>query len=389
MELRPLGPEDRFAARMNAMFAFHGRMDDLEEERAESLSDDAEAWGAFGDDGVLWASLTDYAFRAVIDGQDVPAGGIGEAATLPEYRERGAMRALLEAFLPAAHRNGEVLSTLCPSSHSFYRQFGYETVLTQSVYEMPVSALEDYRFDGTAELLEPGNPVTEHTALYSRFARSCNLAAVRGEERMKNLLSGPYWKTRKFCYLLRCGGEAAAYVQFADDRTPEGSTLAVWDMAFDGARGFEAVLGFLSRFDLDYDRAELWMPSGVELLSLIRSRRQGEIRKRTLQNFMVRAVSAKRLLEVLKKPAGASFVLRIRDPLIPENDGVFRVDGDTVRETDELPDLSLSAAAFSQLAVGGIGLNEALLRPDAELHGNRALLEQVFVRKSLFNNENF
>lgn len=389
MELRPLRPEDRFAARMNAMFAFHGRMDDLDEERTESLSDEAEAWGAFGDDGVLWASLTNYAFRAVIDGHDVLTGGIGEAATLPEYRGRGAMRMLLEAFLPAAHRNGEVLSTLCPSSHSFYRQFGYETVLTQSVYELPVSALKEYRFEGTAELLGPGDPVSEHTALYNRFARSSNLAAVRTEERMRNLLAGPYWKTRRFCYLLREDGEATAYVQFADDRTSEGSTLAVWDMAFNGARGFEAILGFLSRFDLDYDRAELWMPSGVELLSLIRSRRQGEIRKRTLQNFMVRAVSVKRLLEVLMKPEGVSFVLRIRDPIIPENDCAFRVEGDSVRKTDELPDLSLSVGAFSQLAVGGIGLTEALLRPDAELHGNRDVLERIFVRKSLFNNENY
>ena len=389
MEIRPLRPEDRFAARMNATIAFHGRMSDPEEERADSLSDDTEAWGAFDGKGVLMASLTNYAYRTYFDGEEIETGGIGEAATFPEFRGQGAMRALFETFLPAARRRGEVLSMLCPSSHSLYRKFGYETVCTQSVYEMPLDALRDYRFGGRAELLEPGESVAEHTALYNRFARSCNLAAVRGEERQRNLLAGPYWQTRKFCYLLREGEEAVAYVQFADDRTPAGSTLAVWDLAYEGRRGFEAILGFLARFSLDYDLAELWMPSGVELFSLIRSPRQEEIKKRTRQNFMVRAVNVRRLLSLLKKPDGSSFVLRIRDPLIPENNGTFRVEGREVSETDGAPDMELSAAAFSQLAVGAAGLPEALLRPDVEIYDNHELLECVFVRKSLFNTENF
>ena len=389
MFIRPLTPEDRFPARMNALIAFHGRMSDPEEERADSLLEKTEAWGAFDESGVLMASLTDYDYRIVLDGTDVTAGGIGEASTLPEFRGQGAMRALFEAFLPAARQRGEALSMLCPSSHSLYRKFGYEAVCTQNSYEMPSDALADYRFEGRAELLRPGDSAAEHTDLYNRFARSCNLAATRTEERQKNLLGGPFWQTRKFCYLLREKDRAVAYVLFADDRTPAGSTLAVWDLAYDGRIGFEAILGFLARFSLDYDRIELWTPSGVELLSLIRSPRQKEIKKRTLQNFMVRAVNVQRILEALKKPADAPFVLRVRDPLIPENDGTFRAEGSVVRKTEETPDMELSVAAFSQLAVGGTGLSEAILRPDVEVYGNRETLERVFVRKSLFNTENF
>jgi len=389
MTARRLKPEERFEARRNTMIAFHGRMSDPEEERAESLGETTEAWGTFREDGRLMASLTDYSYLTWFDGHAVKTGGVSEVAAFPEFRGQGAVRRLFEAFLPAARESGEILSTLCPSSHDLYRKFGYGTVCLQSVYTMKPDALSEYRFDGSAELLEPGGSVAEHTALYNRFARMCSLAAARSEEDMRKCLCGEYWRTRRFCYLLRDEEGPAAYVQFADDRTPAGSTLAVWDMAFDGRRGFEAVLGFLSRFGLDYDSLELWTPSGIELLTLIRTPRSSDIHKRTRDNFMVRAVHVQKLLSLLKKPSGARFTVRVRDSLIPENDGTFAVSGDEALPADDAPDLEADVGALSQMAVGAVSLREAEYLPGVRVHGNREALERIFVRKPIFNNENF
>ena len=389
MPARLLGPEDRFEARRNAMIAFHGRMSDPEEERRESLGDDTRTWGTFREDGTLMASLTDYPFVTWFEGEQVKSGGVSEAATFPEFRGQGAMRTLFEAFLPDAYRCGEILSILCPSSHALYRKFGYGTVCLQSVYTMKPAVLKDYRFEGTAELLEPGDPVAEHTELCNRFAARCNLAAAKTEEQQRKHLGGSYYGTRQFCYLLRDGGKAVAYVQFADDRSPSGSILAVWDLAFEGRRGFEAILGFLSRFDLDYESVELWLPSEIELLTLIRSGRSFEIGKRTRDNLMVRVINAARVLELLKKPASACFTVRIRDPFIAENNGTFRVCGSCAVSVEEEPDLDVSIEAFSQMAAGAVSLREAELLPDATVSGNRDILERIFVRKPIFNTENF
>ena len=384
-----LKPEDRFEARRNAMIAFHGRMDDPEEERGESLKEETEAWGTFREDGALMASLTDYPYLIWFDGHMVKSGGVSEAATFPEFRGQGAMRTLFEAFLPSAYRRGEVLSVLCPSSHELYRKFGYGTVCLQSVYTMKPAVLKGYRFEGTAELLEPGADTAEHTELYNRFARKCNLAAVRTEEDQRKHLGGSYYRSRQFCYLLRDGDEAPAYVQFADDRSPSGSILAVWDLAFEGYRGFEAILGFLSRFDLDYDAIELWLPSEIELLTLIRSSRSFEIKKRTRDNLMVRVINAAQVLSLMKKPSGAGFTVRVNDPVIPENNGVFRVDGNGMVSAGGEPDLDVSIEALSQMTAGAVSLREAELLPDVRVIRNRDILERVFVRKPIFNTENF
>ena len=114
MTARRLKPEERFEARRNAMIAFHGRMSDPEEERAESLGETTEAWGTFREDGRLMASLTDYSYLTWFDGHAVKTGGVSEVAAFPEFRGQGAVRRLFEAFLPAAGENGEILSTLCP-----------------------------------------------------------------------------------------------------------------------------------------------------------------------------------------------------------------------------------------------------------------------------------
>lgn len=389
MLARKLNPEDRFDARMNALIAFHGRISDPEEERRDSLGETTEAWGTFGEDGRLMASLSNYAYFTWFDGAQVKSGGVSEAATFPEFRGRGAMRALFVAFLPSAYGNGEVLSILCPSSHELYRKFGYETVCLQSVYTMKPAVLRSYRFGGEAELLKPGDPVSAHTELYRRFAMTCNLPAVRTEEEQRKHLGGAFYETRRFCYLLCEDGDDVAYVQFADDRTPSGSILAVWDLAFEGRRGFEAILGFLARFELDYDTIELWLPTETELLTLIRSPRSSEIAKRTRDNLMVRTVNAARVLELLQKPADARFTIRIRDPFIPENDGIFTAEGSAVSRTENEPDLDVSVGAFSQMAVGAVSLREAELRPDVTVHGNRETLARIFVRKPIFNTENF
>ena len=51
MQIRELEPKERFDARVVYSVAFHDRIDDTEEERADSARDTSESWGAFDDDG--------------------------------------------------------------------------------------------------------------------------------------------------------------------------------------------------------------------------------------------------------------------------------------------------------------------------------------------------
>ena len=390
MEVRKLKPEEHFEANLISTVAFHMKMEDPEKNREESLKSQEEDWGAFSDDGKIMARIINNHYESRLDGQRVRNGGIGAVSTLPEYRNTGAVKAIFEELIPEARRNGEIISTLYPFNHAFYRKFGYETVRWRDHYEFAPAVLKGYRFSGTAELWKPGDPVGEYTALYNRFADGFNLAMYRDDEMMLKLIRGEYYKDRKFCYLLRENGKTVAYLIFQDIRNDPAAILNVQDLAWDGREGFLAILGFLGRFTADYGTIRMFLPSCLQLLSVIQTPMAYEIQQTATQGYMIRAVNVKRLLEIIKKPDDSRFVIRVEgDAQIPENNGTWAVSGGSAELTDEAPDLTVSVQALGQMAAGAVDLAEALYRPDVAVAGNRAVLEKVFVRKPILVEDHF
>ena len=391
MEIRRLTAQEKFEANLISTVAFHMRMEDPEKSREESLKDTKEDWGAFDDDGRMMARIINHRFESVLDGQLIPNGGIGAVSTLPEYRNSGAVREIFNRLIPEAYRNGEVISTLYPFNHAFYRRFGYETVRWRNDYEFVPAVLSGYRFSGTAELWKPGDPVEEYTALYNRFAAGYNLAVCRDDGRMlKDHLQGEYYKDRKFAYLLRENGKPVAYLVFQDIRHDPAAILSVQDIAWEGRAGLNAILGFLSRFTADYGTIRMFLPASLELLSVIRSPMAYEITQTARQDYMIRAVNVQKLLEIIRKPDDVGFVIRTEgDAQIPENNGTWEVRGNAAERTDREPDLTVSIQAFGQLASGCVSLDEALYRPDVTLSGNEPALRKVFVRKPILVEDHY
>ncbi|MBQ3865106.1 MAG: GNAT family N-acetyltransferase [Clostridia bacterium] len=390
MEIRRLLPEEKFEARLIGNLAFHGRMEDPEKEKRESLTDPTEDWGVFDEDGRLMAHMYHPRFLFRLDGQWVPSGGIGAVSTLPEYRNRGAIRAIFTELFREAYREGEVLSCLYPFNHAFYRKFGYETVRWRDEYRFSPKVLREYRFTGRAVPWRSGDSAAVHTALYEKFASDFNLAIHRDEKRMLDDHIRMDWiRDTHFTYLLYEGDVPLAYLTCMDIRKDSYSVLSVRDYAWDGKAGFQALLGFLARFSADYRMIEIHLPVAVELDSLIHSPDVYSIEQSAVQDYMIRVVNAEKLLGILHKPHGCTFVIRVRDAMIPENNGTWEVGNDGVRPSGKAPDLAVSVQALGQLACGSVSLAESRLREDVEVAGNEEVLRTVFVRKPILVEDHY
>ena len=391
MEVRKLTEKEHFEADLISCIAFHMRMENPEKAREESEKLKTEDWGAFDERGKLMARILNYRFNTWLDGQPVVSGGIGGVSTLPEYRNSGAIREIFRKLIPEARRNGEIISTLYPFNHAFYRKFGYETACWRNDYEFAPAVLKEYRFGGTAELWKPGDPVSEYTALYNRFARDFNLAMRRDDEMMlEGHLKGEYYRDRKFGYLLRENGIPVAYLIFKDIRHDPMAILSVEDLAWDGRAGMNALLGFLARFTADYGTVRLFLPACLELFSFIRCPQSYDISQTVGHGYMIRAVIVQRLLEIIRKPDRCSFIIRVEgDEFIADNNGTWEVCGKEAVRTDKAPDLTVSVQAFGQLAAGCASLSEAVYRPDVTVADNRDILERIFVRKPVLVEDHF
>ena len=389
MEVRLLKENEQIRAAEIAVISFHMRVENLESVENDWGQGTYRHWGAFDDDGMLMAHMLDHQYESWLDGTLVRNGGIGAVSTLPEYRTDGAVREIFRKLIPAAYADGEVISTLYPFSHAFYRKFGYETVCWKNVYEFSPAVLRGYVFGGKVRQWKTGDPVSDWTKLYNAFSSSFNLAISRDDARMGKHLEGVFYKDRKFGYMLWEDGKPAAYLIFQDIRHDPQAILEVQDLAWDGPAGFRAILGFLSRFSADYGTIRLFLPRNIELLSLIRSPLAYDIQKTTDQAYMIRVINAVKALEAIRKPEGCSFVIRISDEMIPENNGTWKVTAGGVSPTEEEPDLCVSERALGQLVCGAVSLAEAEYREDTAVQKNREMLEKVFIRKPILVEDHF
>lgn len=392
MVIRQLKQEEKFMAGRISGICFHERIDDLAKKRQEWEEAKEEDWGAFDEKGTLMARIINNRYTSYVDGQEIQNGGIGAVSTLPEYRNTGVVRNIFEKLLPYAYENGEVISTLYPFSHQFYRKFGYETVCYRNQYRFKPEALNGYRFDGEAVMWEEGEDISDYFSLYRQFAPKYNLAVKREEALMKREhMKGNIYKERKFSYLLREKGQNVAYLLIEDVYQKEAAFMWVEEAVWNSPEGFRAILGFLARFSADYGEIELTLPYDLELYSVIRSAKAYEIQKTTRQDYMVRVINVKRMLEILSKPEGTDCRIRVCDPQIEQNNRIWHVTENAVEVAADgtETDMEVSIQAFSQLAVGAISLDEALLREDIAIRAKKEKLRSLFRRKSIFINEHF
>ena len=394
MIIRKLQGEERFDASLISGYCFHARIQDLEKEREKALLGMEDDWGAFTEDGTLMAHIIDTRFPFFVDGTVVCSGGIGAVSTLPEYRNQGAVRAVFRELLPAAYRDGEVISVLYPFNHGFYRKQGYETVVHQNVYTLKPAFLSSFRFDGTVTRWNPGESAAPFLEIYSSFARNYNLAMDRDEKCMlSHIKCDNLYLDRKFTYLLEKDGTGLSYVTFTDIRHDPQAVLRVDECAWTCREGFRAILAFLARFDADYGTVELPLPAGIDLLRILHSPQAYDVVKTSRQNAMVRVINAEKLLDVIHKPAACDFLIRVHDELIPENNGIWRVTSDGVISCEEdsipEPDLDVSEKALAQLCVGAVNLDEAMLRDDVKVLHKERMLRGVFAEKKIYISEQF
>ena len=109
MTIRKLTAKEKFEAYKLALYCFHQRVENIEENREKYEKDELESWGAFDEKNNLMAQILNNHYEFYLDGKAVKTGGIGAVSTYPEYRDSGAIREIFNHLLPQAYKNGEVI----------------------------------------------------------------------------------------------------------------------------------------------------------------------------------------------------------------------------------------------------------------------------------------
>lgn len=345
---------------------------------------------AFDDDGVMTSVVHSKPYITNYWGNLVGMSGVGEVSTLPEHRYKGHMKALLTLLLRDSRERGDLLSALYPFSHPFYRKLGYENGPVLGIAEAELSEYKAFPPIGTVRPYRPGEDEETIADIYNDFIAPRNFGCLRSEKDWEGLLSGDPCKTHRQPYLwLDAQGEAQGYFILHHARRKEKACYELPDYAFRTPEAFRGMLGFIGRLTHSGWPIRLLLPDECDPFLLFPEPYNVKVTRDC--RGMVRVVNAEKCLALYPFAVSVTFTVRVEDPNLPENSGVYRVtneeeagEEDALNLVEKLPDgeaadLECGIQAFSLLLTGASELGALLAnRTDIRVCGQLQPLLRAF-----------
>lgn len=392
MLARKLKPEELWRSRLNMAVAFESGFA-MEEEREKAKTDKADPqadhWGAFpeGEESPV-ASFVMNLMDARFDGHVVKMGGVGGVATLPPYRRGGAIRACMKAAFRDLYDRGFAFSSLYPFSTAYYRQFGFENGALCQLWSLPLEALPRSSDGGRVRQLFPGDDLSPLLDVYEQVYQSVNLSVPRKVydeslekanlfEQKRSIFVWEDETGRPGAFLI--GGRDGEVLNCRTDFSQRNGLL------FRDARSFTGLLSFVrTAFLANFEKIRFSAPACWELSGLIPE--VSDSGHEFFFNGMVRAVNAELALSLCRCQGEGSLALQVSDPLLPENNGTFRLSfapgrENQVERVSDAPDLSLGVGELAQLLCGVKAWRDLPWMPGVAVHDPGAPVEKVFYQK--------
>jgi predicted acetyltransferase len=253
--------------------------------------------------------------------QSVPTLGLAGVAIAPEARGQGLALGLLRDTLRSARQQGVALSTLYPSTFRMYRKAGYELAGSHCRFTLQLQKLARAARPRAVEALdEVAQPALE--SLYREVARRQNGYLDRGAYVWNRVRRPDMEPARCFGVPGVDGVDGYVYLKvLAPRRAP--LELSLSDFVARTPDALASLLAFLGDHFSTVERAS-WTggPSDARLLGVPERVIQTSIE----DYWMLRLVDVRAaLLARGYPPLDAELELDVRDELLPENSGRYRL----------------------------------------------------------------
>ncbi|MBE5814186.1 MAG: GNAT family N-acetyltransferase [Clostridiales bacterium] len=388
MQIRRLNPEEFLPMQNNMNIAFRFDRSETPVDHGNSY---LHTYGAFTDEGVLTSSVIGNPYRCSYWGHTVGMCGVGGVATLPEYRREGHMRQLIPFVLNAAYDRGDVLSSLFPFSHPFYRKFGFECCGTVQFCEVGLHAFQKLPWLGRVKHVLPGEELAELKGIYAAFQKTHNFLCDRDDGYWQHRFGKDPYITHHHVYLWYDEqDQPQAYCLLNHD---DEKNYTVLDWAYTGPAALRGLFGFFRVLEPSGEKIRFKLPMDADPFSLLPEPYDVEVKLKNIG--MLRVVNVAEALRLYPWQAGLeSFTLRVRDEDIARNCHTYRVTPGTENIVtvcdDAAPDLDCSIQSLSRLLLGAEELPKLLAnRTDITLQSSASALLRAFTVNPMFLVENF
>jgi predicted acetyltransferase len=336
------------------------------------------------EDGALATCYGRWPFTMRFNGVPVPVAAVTTVSTLPIYRRRGHLRAIMDSDFHRLHeQEGPAIAILYASLAAIYQRFGYGVVSTHNSYRVEPRYLA---FAHLGVVRGQLREVTKHDSgllndLLKRFRadRTGDLHRSRAVWGIGALADPPNDHSLTLL-VYEEDGEPLGYVIYTTgpgDYAPPAPrlVLTIRDLIWLTPAAYRAVWEHLQRFDLV--REVVWpvVPADDPLPHLALEPRM--LRLTSHDGILARLVDVERALPQRPYQGQGALTFEVLDDMCPWNAGRWRLETsgkDTlVRHTSADPQLTMPVHTLAMLAFGQLSATDAARMGRLDAHDPDAL----------------
>jgi predicted acetyltransferase len=323
-------------------------------------------------DGRVVGHTTALTRDLTVPGAVVPAAHVTAVGVAPTHRRRGILTQLMRRQLEDLAAGGrESIAVLWASESAIYPRFGYGPASSRlsleiTSREVHLTAPAATPPGGRLRLIKPAAASEELEAVYERVRAERVGFSSRGEKWWKYLLTehndehGEQTGPRGVLYEDERGPAGYAIWRAEgkwSDWGPDG-VVGVRELVADGPEAYDAIWRFLLGIDLTRT-VRFWTAAVDEPVQYLVDdpRRLG---RRDLDGHWIRILDLPAALEARQYATALDTVVEVTDPLLPGNQGRWRLSGGpdkaTCTRTDDAPDFACSITELGAAYLGGTSL---------------------------------
>lgn len=325
-----------------------------------------------------------WPFTMRLDGAAVPVAAVTTVSTLPIYRRRGHLRAIMDADFRSLHETeGPAIAVLYASLAAIYQRFGYGVVSTHYAYRAEPRYLAFAHAGvvrgGLREVSRQDSGLLNELLKRFRAPRTGDLHRSRAVWEIGALAEPPAGHTLTLL-VYEEDGEPLGYVIYTTgpgSYDPPGPrlVLSIRDLVWLTPSAYRAVWEHLLRFDLV--REVVWpvVPADDPLPHLALEPRMLQATAR--DGILARIVDVERALPSRPYGGAGTLTFEVMDEMCPWNAGRWQLDTSgtetAVRRTAAEPQLTLPVHTLAMLLFGQLSATDAARMGRLDAHEPGAL----------------
>ncbi len=332
----------------------------------------ARSGGVETSDGELVGMFGAYPYRAFpVPGARIPVAGLTWVGVHPGHRRRGILRTMIDRHVAQARENGEAVAALFAAEPAIYGRFGYGLAARDLRLTVPrgaalrdVAGAQDMRV--RLEKLDPERHGPILHAIHGAVDRP-GWATRETDGALEASLADPEFfrdgaESLRIALVEDADGTPRGYAKFRrkDDWKAEGprGVVRVREAVAQDAATARALWGVLLDLDLMATVEVGLLALDDPLWFLLVDPRAAK--PAIGDNLWVRVIDVPAALSQRRYAAPVDVVLEVTDPLVPENEGRWRLvggpEGAEATRTDAEADLALDVRELGSAYLGGFSL---------------------------------